>query len=561
MASSNASDYNEDAPCRRREEEFEKLCLALRRNDPAVTNVDRIVAESFGARLGDALRGNTHVSSLVLCAENGYIVSKKLDINPVHVMSLLDFVRQSQSLRKVDFSLGRQPDYLPYLLEAVLENPLITDLSFCTDDEYEVPLEIGPLIESKLNLKVLGLRVLPGDVFHEALKANQTIETLSMNFRLGTLRESDLILRSISNHPRLTRLALWSDEDQKIDGDALSTLLASTTLLECLEMEFPIDSNFMERFVNGLQANRSITELQIPIYFLHDQEIASLFVSYMQTRNGMGASCIRTLRVSGYFRWGEDDNTYFWRALALLLTGPRGCGLETAVLDELDHGELWAGLEANEQSRNLRCMNIDWDCNYGDDCNREFATMLRHLPKMLYLRKLQFHSLPDDHDRSTLWKFMRAVRNNGSLHFVEYTIDIDEDFYTDNGSYFDGTVYSAGRLNGLLHAWGQRNLELPTLMRPHDEDDDVVARKVARKCQDNTSPSRSRRVTNNAHLLPSLLLVARQTPRMAPNLKFSGLVAQCFVDKCSFPLFAWDTSDWPLLKYRYNGWVNKLPVS
>jgi hypothetical protein len=61
---------------------------------------------------------------------------------------------------------------------------------------------------------------------------------------------------------------------------------------------------------------------------------------------------------------------------------------------------------------------------------------------------------------------------------------------------------------------------------PYDEedDDDVGARKVARESKASKSPSRSCRATNSA-ILPSLLLVARQIPRMAPHHKFSGLLA------------------------------------
>jgi hypothetical protein len=101
-------------------------------------------------------------------------------------------------MRKVVFRLEKRPDYLPYFLEAVLQNPMITDLSIWTNEEYEGPLEIGPFIQSKH--KVLVSRVLPGDLFHEALRANQAIEELSLSFRAGTSHEADLIVRSVSNH-------------------------------------------------------------------------------------------------------------------------------------------------------------------------------------------------------------------------------------------------------------------------------------------------------------------------------------------------------------------------
>jgi hypothetical protein len=93
-------------------------------------------------------------------------------------------------MRKVVFRLEKRPDYLPYFLEAVLQNPMITDLSIWTDEEYEGPLEIGPFIQSKLNHKVLISRVLPGDLFHEALRANRTIEELKLELSNGYFTRS-----------------------------------------------------------------------------------------------------------------------------------------------------------------------------------------------------------------------------------------------------------------------------------------------------------------------------------------------------------------------------------
>jgi hypothetical protein len=296
----------------------------------------------------------------------------------------------------------------------------------------------------------------------------------------------------------------------ELNCEGIYFLLASTTVLKYLAIDFPFDGtdgiSFVERFVEGLDVNRTIKELHIPIDFLQDEAIALPFVTYMQTKNGVGASRIRTLGVSGQVGMGEEDNVHHWRAVAELLKGPFGSGLETVMLCELDsYGahELWASLEASEQSRNLRCIEVDL----------EFSAMLRHLPNMLYLRKLQFHW--QQGDETDLWTFMWAIRKNGSLHHVERK---------ERRMSFSPDIW-VGQPSRLLQAWGQRNLELPNVMRPCDEDDDDVgARKVARECKADKCPSRSRRATNVA-LLPSLLLVARQTPRMAPNHKFSGLLA------------------------------------
>jgi hypothetical protein len=75
MANNNASDSEEDVRRGWGEPEFENLCLALRRNDPTITEVEQYGLRRYGPRLGDALQGNTHVSSLNLYVANGYLVS------------------------------------------------------------------------------------------------------------------------------------------------------------------------------------------------------------------------------------------------------------------------------------------------------------------------------------------------------------------------------------------------------------------------------------------------------------------------------------------------------
>jgi hypothetical protein len=79
--------------------EFETLCLALSRNEPAVTEVGGVCFKRNGPRLGNALQRNTHVSFLELLMDD--LVSKTLDKNPVHILPLLNFVQQSQSLHKL----------------------------------------------------------------------------------------------------------------------------------------------------------------------------------------------------------------------------------------------------------------------------------------------------------------------------------------------------------------------------------------------------------------------------------------------------------------------------
>jgi hypothetical protein len=95
-----------DAYSRWCREEVENLCLALRRNDPVVTELENLAyVPNYGPRLvGEALQGNTHAAILELIADNGFLSSEKLDVSPDHVLSLLSFVCQSQSHAQSCFS-------------------------------------------------------------------------------------------------------------------------------------------------------------------------------------------------------------------------------------------------------------------------------------------------------------------------------------------------------------------------------------------------------------------------------------------------------------------------
>jgi hypothetical protein len=179
-------------------------------------------------------------------------------------------------------------------------------------------------------------------------------------------------------------------------------------------MDFLIDCNFAQRFVEALHANQTMTTLHIPPAFLEVSAVESVFVTYMQTRNGVGTSCIHTLVVSGT---ASGDLSNIWHAVARLLKGPRGSGLESVKLKYLYKGcGLWACLARQEQSRNLRSLEVALQND------QDFMAMLKHLPRLLYLQKLhvRWHRVPSEADCQ---KFLWAVRINGSLHSVSSVLD------------------------------------------------------------------------------------------------------------------------------------------
>jgi hypothetical protein len=351
-------------------EESSDSCLDVRHNDPSVTELLASTdSPLLCSNLGDALLGNTHVSSLTFQITNsGFILAQ--------MSSLLSFVRHSQSLRKVRFTFSNAAAHVPACMEALLQNPWITDLYINTIDTVPgaiPPIEIGPIIHSKPNLKVLNVTVEETDhSASEALSTNKTIETLRLDFCRNTSQEAGLIFRTIANHPRITCLDLcfWRDKTMAC-CDGLCFLLATTTVLVHLIVDFPIDVHSAERLVEALHANQTLTTLHIPVYFLEEPGVESVLVPYMRTRNGVGTSRIRTLIVASMHAYSRP-----WHSVAQILEGPYGSGLDSIKLDWSRGPGLWAHLAKYEQSSNLRSLEVTLQ---GDE---DFAAMLEHLPTM-----------------------------------------------------------------------------------------------------------------------------------------------------------------------------------
>jgi hypothetical protein len=93
------------------------------------------------------------------------------------------------------------------------------------------------------------------------------IETLGLDFRDGTSHEADLIIRSIINHSRLMHLELHSI-NFTLDCEALYILLAPTTVLECLAIDFPVDTLQLCREIRGGIACQSNTQQTSYYHFL-----------------------------------------------------------------------------------------------------------------------------------------------------------------------------------------------------------------------------------------------------------------------------------------------------
>lgn len=124
--------------------EFEDQCELLRRNDPATTTFEDDEYSAYGRQLGEALRNNTHVSSLNLLTR-GVLETpveqrvrrqetdddKLADIQHA-IDPLLHYLQTSAALRLVNICENGEADLDPLVTAAILaaahQNPNVQEL-------------------------------------------------------------------------------------------------------------------------------------------------------------------------------------------------------------------------------------------------------------------------------------------------------------------------------------------------------------------------------------------------------------------------------------------------
>jgi hypothetical protein len=87
---------------------FERLCLALRRNDNSTTEIkdSSTFPVGYAQTLGDALDKNTHVSSMQVSVKNLVLATASEEANiasdiRAYTTPLLDYIHSSEALRSV----------------------------------------------------------------------------------------------------------------------------------------------------------------------------------------------------------------------------------------------------------------------------------------------------------------------------------------------------------------------------------------------------------------------------------------------------------------------------
>jgi hypothetical protein len=258
---------------------FSQDLSLLRKNDPTCTEFsNENLSPSEFRRLGLALKGNTHISSLHLFVGPSWITRQGLKICSLRSSPVLFFLRSSDSLRKFvldgDFDDTDDTDrdeVIQCVLESIAENPNINDMRV-SEDLCVSPAAMRVLEASKCSFQSLKLSVWNADqsaAVASVLTAHQTLERLFLTFRSIELDGDLNAIESVYQHGTLRDLDIQVYPDESNDNtddftnivDATSALLESTSNLESITIDFHFDQIRAKRFANALHQNVTLTKL------------------------------------------------------------------------------------------------------------------------------------------------------------------------------------------------------------------------------------------------------------------------------------------------------------
>jgi hypothetical protein len=493
----------------------------LRKNDPTLTefsnkNLSRSKFRDFGL----ALKGNTHLSSLHLFIGSSWMTRQVLEVRALRASPVLSFLRSSESLRKVVLGGYFEDDdetdgdtVMQCVLESIAENPSIIDLGV-SEGLCVSPAAMQILKASKCSFQSLNLSVWDSDqstAVASVLTAHQTLLRLSLTFRLIELDGDLKTIKSVFHHGTLrdlTIIVMLEVQNRDITThivDATSALLESTSHLDNLTIDFYFDKIGVERFLEALRRNESLTKLTFD-NAMFDDEVIPIFFEYMMGRNVTKGFSELSFRAVNFF---ETDFCFPGNLMAQCLNGPSGASVKVLGVDSFASLDgLWSGLNATEmnKSRMLQCIKLPIvQDETGDDeidaaLRKSQGDMIRLVPDLLYLRELWLGQVPNDVDA-----LVDAISENSSLHTIRFN-PVFNPVLDPFDEREDDEI--------LFHEFGARNANLLALLaRPSDDVASTTESPISR-------------------LVPMLFSVAKETPRAAANYMLAGLLS-LKVDKSS----------------------------
>jgi hypothetical protein len=381
--------------------------------DPAEKSAQMEIDNESAPLLGEALRGNEHVTFLDLSILPGLTEPERCD-------ALVEFVRCSRNLERVRlvgrFGAAAGGVVVDRLLGAASFSPSIEMLEIHDSELSSETLSSLVLRTSSLKdldfsfCEVQNVDGARGESLEEAFRENKTLESLDLPVDVSDSRSVIHIIRGLRNHSKITELTLSGDDSTmavEISG-AVKQLLDSTTSLEHLFLfeirEF--DREGFEPIMLGLRSSHSVAKLSLNTCAF-DVEATTLFEELFLTPS-KHLNTLSFWEVGFTKPWGElkmeSMLAYLLRQNSLVLKNLH-CGRH---LPPLDFGRFLPALERNSIVESLVLYGL---------VESQCKVIIQSLPKLRGLRKLELE-FESEVPPQCMNDLFVALKMNGSLEEV-----------------------------------------------------------------------------------------------------------------------------------------------
>jgi hypothetical protein len=247
---------------------LERLCCSLQQNDPRISTLDlerlqSILPGNYTETIGVALRGNTHIASMML---TGSIVDRDdTEVSKRKATPFIHYIRTSNSIRQVALNIYDER-LTSEILIAIGNSPSVEQLTL---ENVLPPAGFHHLMATTRSLKTLVFNVNVGDLYLQnsdwmvqAFSVNKTLQSLTIGHEAGGSLQGHLgpVLKGIAlsgtNALRVLDLycGRWWSVESTQEGSLLCQVLRTINSLRHLMVEgMHFNKELMREFVGCLR--------------------------------------------------------------------------------------------------------------------------------------------------------------------------------------------------------------------------------------------------------------------------------------------------------------------
>jgi hypothetical protein len=230
---------------------LDRFCCALRHNDPSISILDLqrlkpILPTDFVEPIGNALQGNTHISSVILANNRTNLPIPEWTRQKA--TRLVQYVQTSSSIRHIDISIEDEMVVADFL-NAIGSNPSIEQLTLSRDMR---PVAIYDSMESGESSATQN--VLPSTAFCDLMATTRSLKTLEFNLEVEE-KATDAMVQAFSANQTWESLSIGSPMPRLlgIEPALRGITMSGTSALRALHLK-------CDRLVSG-QAFNSLCSL------------------------------------------------------------------------------------------------------------------------------------------------------------------------------------------------------------------------------------------------------------------------------------------------------------